>query len=166
VITGRKVPGYQGGFLLDGGVHFVAGLRLLLNAAGEEVNQVSSLASLLVERLGPVDTIHAVATTKSGVTGTVMMTFGTQHKFGTEIEIVTTNGVVTWNPAHVTVSGGSKSDRDYKSSDSGVMAEVAAFGKSLAAKMPDPLQTPEQAFADLKVVEGLLESKGQLKAVA
>lgn len=146
-------------------MHFVAGLRLLLGAAGEQVSQVSSLASLLVERLGPVDTVHAIATTKSGASGTVTMTFGTQHKSGLEIEIVTTNGVVTWNPVHLTVSGGSKRDQEYQY-DSGVMAEVAAFAKSLAAKTPDPLQTPEEAFADLKVLEGLLVSDGQLKAVA
>lgn len=146
-------------------MHYIAGLRLLLGAAGEDVSQVSSLASLLVDRLGPVDTVHGVATTTSGASGTVTMTFGTQHRSGLEIEIVTTNGVVTWNPVHVTVSGGLKSDADCKY-DSGVKAEVAAFAKSLAAKTPDPLQTPEEAFADLKVLEGLLVSNGQLKSVA
>jgi predicted dehydrogenase len=106
--------------------------------------------------------VHAVATTKSGASGTVTMTFGTQHKSGLEIEIVTTNGVVTWNPKHLTVVG--KSDKDYKY-DSGVVSEVAAFAKSLDAKTPDPLQSPEEAFADLQMLEGLLESKGQLKSV-
>jgi len=160
--TGRKTPNYQGGFLLDGGVHFVAGLRLLLAAGGEEVTQVSSLASLLVDRLGPVDTVHAVATTASGATGTVTVTFGTQHKSGLEIEVVTTNGVVNWNPRHVTVVG--KSERDYEY-DSGVKAEVAAFGRSVEAGTPDPLQTPEEALGDLRVLEGLLVSGGQLKSV-
>lgn len=160
--TGRKVPGYQGGFLLDGGVHFVAGLRLLLGAAGEEVSQVASFASLLVERLGPVDTVHAVATTKSGASGTITITFGTEHKSGLEIEVVTTNGTVTWNPEEVVVS---KKSQKFQYS-SGVKAEVAVFAKSLESKTPDPLQTPEEAFADLQFLEALLESKGQVKAIA
>ncbi|KAH8902913.1 NAD(P)-binding protein [Coniochaeta sp. PMI_546] len=158
----RKVPGYQGGFLLDGGVHFVAGLRLLLGAAGEEVSQVASFASLLVERLGPVDTVHAVATTKSGVSGTITITFGTEHKSGLEIEVVTTNGTVTWSQEEVVVS---KKSQKFQYS-SGVKAEVAVFGKSIESKTPDPKQTPEEAFADLQFLESLLESKGQVKAIA
>lgn len=138
-------------------MHFVAGLRLLLGAVGEELNQVSSVGNLLVERLGPVDTVHALATTKSGVSGTVVMSFGTEHKRGLTIEVVTTNGSVTWSPTEV-------SGKEFQY-DSGVKSEVAAFGKSLDAKTPDPLQTPEEAFKDLQVLEGLLESKGQLKSV-
>ena len=157
--TGRKKPEYQGGFLLDGGVHFVAGLRLLLGAAGDEVKDVVCFADLLLERLGPVDTVHAVATTASGASGTIVMSFGTEHKSGLEIEVVTTNGTVTWNPREVVVA---KSGKKFES-DSGVKSEVAAFGKSLADEKPDPLQTPEEAFADLQMLEGLLESKGRLR---
>ncbi|KAB5513371.1 hypothetical protein GE09DRAFT_632842 [Coniochaeta sp. 2T2.1] len=158
----RKVPGYQGGFLLDGGVHFIAGLRLLLGAAGEEINQVVSFADLLVDRLGPHDTVHAVASTKSGAKGTITISFGTEHKKGLEVEIVTTNGTVNWTQEEVKVS-----DKSQKFEySSGVKAEVAVFGKSLESKTPDPLQTPEEAFADLQFLEGLLESKGQVKALA
>ncbi|KAB5515131.1 hypothetical protein GE09DRAFT_1161052 [Coniochaeta sp. 2T2.1] len=157
----RKVPGYQGGFLLDGGVHFAAGLRFLLGAAGEEVNQVVSFIDLLVARLGPHDTVHAVASTKSGAKGTITISFGTEHKRGLEIEIVTTNGTVSWNPEEVNVTGRSQK---YAYS-SGVTAEVAAFGKSLESKTTHPLQTPEEAFTDLQLVEGLLQSNGQAKVV-
>ena len=65
----RKVLGYQGGFLLDGGVHFVAALRMLLAAAGEEVAQLVGFSGLLEERLGPVDTVNSVAVTKGGKDG-------------------------------------------------------------------------------------------------
>ena len=158
---GRKTPGYQGGFLLDGGVHFVAGLRFLLGAVGEEVDKVVSFADLLVERLGPHDTVHAVASTKSGAKGTITMSFGTEHKRGLEIQIVTTNGTVTWNPEEVNVTG--KSQKYAYSS--GVAAEVVAFAKSIEVKTADPLQTPEEAFADLQLLEGLLVSEGQAKSV-
>ena len=143
-------------------MHFIAGLRLLLGAAGEEVNQVVSFADLLVDRLGPHDTVHAVASTKSGAKGTITISFGTEHKKGLEVEIVTTNGTVTWNPEEVKVS-----DKTQKFAfSSGVKAEVAVFGKSLESETPDSKQTPEEAFADLQFLEGLLESKGQVKALA
>ncbi|KAI5119997.1 hypothetical protein M0805_004440 [Coniferiporia weirii] len=53
----RTVPDYQGGFLLDGGVHSVALLRLLLP---DPIKQVTSFASLSQPHLPPHDTITAL----------------------------------------------------------------------------------------------------------
>ncbi|EJD01910.1 NAD-binding protein [Fomitiporia mediterranea MF3/22] len=53
----RTVPDYQGGFLLDGGVHSVALLRMLLP---EPMKQVTSFASLSRPHLPPHDTVTAL----------------------------------------------------------------------------------------------------------
>ncbi|KAL5520816.1 hypothetical protein ACEPAF_2819 [Sanghuangporus sanghuang] len=53
----RTVPDYQGGFLLDGGVHSVAILRTLLL---DPLKQVTSFASLSRPHLPPQDTITAL----------------------------------------------------------------------------------------------------------
>ncbi|KAH8112867.1 NAD-binding protein [Phellopilus nigrolimitatus] len=53
----RTVPDYQGGFLLDGGVHSVALLRTLLP---DSIKQVTSYASLSRPHLPPQDTITAL----------------------------------------------------------------------------------------------------------
>ncbi|THH08227.1 hypothetical protein EW145_g2847 [Phellinidium pouzarii] len=53
----RTVPDYQGGFLLDGGVHSVALLRMLLP---DPIKQVTSYASLSQPHLPPQDTITAL----------------------------------------------------------------------------------------------------------
>lgn len=47
----RKDPKYQGGFVLDGGIHSIAGLRLLMNGAGEEVTRVSAFTNQLQKHL-------------------------------------------------------------------------------------------------------------------
>jgi len=161
--TGRKVPEYQGGFLLDGGVHFVAGLRALLSAAGgQEIAQVAAFSALLEERLLPVDTVHAVAVTKEGKTGTIGLSFGTEFKAGLEVEIVTTNGSIVWNPRGVqttTTKDGEKVEtKEEFGSDSGVTAEVAAFVAAIAAGKEDPRQTPLEALKDLEIIQALLES--------
>ncbi|CAK7211323.1 hypothetical protein SBRCBS47491_001085 [Sporothrix bragantina] len=156
----RKVPGYQGGFLLDGGVHFLAGLRFLLAAAGDEVARVVCFSSLLEKRLPPVDSVHAVAATRGGVNGTVSISFGTEFKATLEVCVVTTEGRVTWDPSKVVSVRRSQTEEDTKTfeQDFGVVAEVAAFAKSVAAGKADPLQSPQEALQDLALLEALLQS--------
>ncbi|KDQ32487.1 hypothetical protein PLEOSDRAFT_1091124 [Pleurotus ostreatus PC15] len=54
----RTVPDYQGGFLLDGGVHTAAALRVMLPSP---LTHLSGFASLNKDYLPPHDTIHAIA---------------------------------------------------------------------------------------------------------
>lgn len=112
------------------------------------------------ERLQPLDTIHGVASTKQGVNGSIVLSFGTEFKNGTDLEIITTNGTVSWSPTEVktvTKEGESKKEFEYSS---GVGEEVAVFARAIKAGTGkvDGLQTPEEAFRDLEVLEGLLES--------
>src|ERR1700734_1271977 len=72
----RKVPPHQGGFLLDGGVHFTAGLRLLMGPENPLVS-LSAYTTQLQEHLPPVDTIDVTAKAKNGATGTISISFGT-----------------------------------------------------------------------------------------
>ncbi|KAF8607265.1 oxidoreductase family protein [Ceratobasidium sp. AG-I] len=55
----RTVPDYQGGFLLDGGVHHAAALRVILPFS-LGTSTVSGIASLTRDYLKPHDTIQAV----------------------------------------------------------------------------------------------------------
>jgi len=150
-------------------VHFIAALRLLLGASGADnrISGVAAFMNLLEERLPPVDTVHAVAVTKSGRSGTIAISFGTEFKSGLEIEIVTTKGAVIWNPRGVKTvtkdpSTGEKveSEDKYPNYDSGVKAEVAQFARSIAEGKveADAKQSPSEALGDLEVIQALLES--------
>ncbi|KAJ4288732.1 hypothetical protein N0V88_007266 [Collariella sp. IMI 366227] len=161
----RKTPGYQGGFLLDGGVHFVAALRFLLAASGQDIKQLVGFTALLNEQLIPVDTINAVALTQDAKSGTISISFGTEFKSGLEVEIVTTNGAVTWNPTGVkTVTRKSEGSEEKAEENkefaysSGVAAEVAAFSKAIEAGQVEAFQAPSEAFKDLEILQRLLES--------
>lgn len=68
----RKEPQHQGGFLLDGGVHFTAALRLVL---GVPVQTVCAFSRLNKEMLAPIDTIHATLKLADGTTGTFGSSF-------------------------------------------------------------------------------------------
>ncbi|KAF3762111.1 NAD(P)-binding protein [Cryphonectria parasitica EP155] len=168
----RKVPQYQGGFLLDGGVHFVAGLRYMLAAVGEDIKYLAAFTSLQKKKLPPVDTLHGVAKTQNGA-GILCLSYGTEYKSGVELEVVTDNGSVTWNGPTVTItmksSSGEKAEQSKDFSyDSGVTAEVAAFGHSINAGKADPRQTPIEALKDLEALQKLLlsgESNGHVQSV-
>jgi predicted dehydrogenase len=67
------------GFLLDGGVHHAAGLRLLLGPDNPLVF-LSAFTVQLQEHLPPVDTISAIANAKDGAVGTISISFGTSYK--------------------------------------------------------------------------------------
>lgn len=161
--TGRKTPEFQGGFVLDTGVHFVASLRLLLAAVGDEITQIVSYSGLLENHLHPVDTVHSIVSTKGARHGTICMSFGTEFKSGLEIEITTTNGAVLWKPVGVKSTTKSESGELLNEQvtfvyNNAVRTEIEAFSQSIVAGAPDPRQTPLEALKDLVVLQALVES--------
>ncbi|KAL2152878.1 hypothetical protein VTH82DRAFT_4033 [Thermothelomyces myriococcoides] len=168
----RKVPQHQGGFLLDGGVHFVAALRFLLDAAGQGVKKLVGFSALLDKALPPVDTVHAAAVTEGGRSGTIVLSFGTRFKSDTLVEIVTTNGSVSWSPTEVKTvagkgdgSGDKVEERKEFPWTSAVTEEVAAFANGIAAGKLDDFQSPREALKDLEILQALLESGDEDAAV-
>ena len=157
----RKVPEYQGGFLLDGGVHFVAGTRLLLEGAGEKVNRLSAFTAQLQEHLPPVDTMHATLQVGSGASGTLSVSFGTTDT-GSEYFFAAEKGTVTVLRGKVVVTKDGKSEEeDFPEEGSGVKQEVKAWAEGLAQGKPNARQSPEEALEDLKILEAALKSGEQ-----
>lgn len=154
VTSWRKTPEYQGGFLLDGGVHMLAGLRLILGST-EHLTVVSAQTQQLQDYLPPVDTVDAVVQTKSGATGVVSLSWGSDFN-DNSFEFACEKGVVTLQFDNVTVNG---VQHHIEFDGKGVVPEVAEFastvlnGRSVAER-----QSPEQALADLEALEQMLES--------
>jgi predicted dehydrogenase len=168
----RQVPDYQGGFLLDGGVHFVAGLRHMLASGKEQITLLAAFTSLLQKKLAPVDTVHATMKLTNGNNGTFNVSFGCEFKSGFEIQVVTDKGAVTVTPTDVTTttknSSGEKEDKVEKFEySSGVKPEILSFAQSIEAGKGDERATPQQALMDLRILQSLLESgedNGQVKS--
>ncbi len=140
----------------------MAGLRFLLSAAGHEIKQLAGYSALLDERLVPVDTLHAVALTQKGKSGTIAISFGTEFKDVTEVEIVTTNGTVVWGPTEVKSVAGKGGEKVEETKtfpySSGVVAEVAAFAQGIEAGAIDAFQSPAEALKDVELIQRMLES--------
>lgn len=159
----RKTPEYQGGFLLDGGVHFTAAARLLLSATKpDRILRVSAFTRQLQEHLPPVDTVDAVFQSEQGVTGTFAVSFGTTTD-AWEFTVACENGSVTVGRDVVTVrEGGQREGKEtvtrFADQGSGVKEEVKAWAEALAKGKQsgkveiDPRQQPHEAMYDLETV--------------
>ncbi|KAJ5690598.1 hypothetical protein N7462_004990 [Penicillium macrosclerotiorum] len=150
----RKTPEYQGGFLLDGGVHMIAGLRMILGST-EPITAVSAQSQQQQSYLPPVDTVDAVVQTRSGAKGLVSLSWGSP--FSDNIfEFACEKGVVTMHFDGVTVNG---VDHHIAFDGKGVVPEVAEFADAIVNGRPvEKRQSPEEALADLEVLEQMLQS--------
>lgn len=163
----RQAPDYQGGFLLDGGVHFVASLRKIL---GEPIEKIVSFSKLTLCHLPPIDTVNAVGLLKDGTSGTISMSFGAT-KGGLETIVQFEKGYVNASPGSFTYRAlGDKDETKVEIKDNDgvkpVHKEVDAFIKGVMSKKSDPQQSPEEAFDDLAILEALCQSNGTLYTVA
>lgn len=151
----RKNPTHQGGFLLDGGVHVTAGLRLLLGPENT-VARLSAYSARLQKHLPPLDTIDATMRTKSGATGTFSVSFGTSFT-GYDFSIACEGGTVNLSVFESTVSTvfeGKEEKVKVADEKTGVPPEVRKWGEALAAGGRNDKQIPEEALADLELVSG------------
>jgi predicted dehydrogenase len=131
-------------------------MRLLLGAE-EPFVSVSANSTQLQKHLPPVDTVDATLKTKSGVTGTISISFGTTFK-GTGYSVACEKGVV--NVLRQTVKVGDET-KEVPNEKTGVPTEVRAWGESIQAGKADTKQSPEEALADLELLEGMLRSGEQ-----
>ncbi|KAB8260676.1 hypothetical protein BDV32DRAFT_158611 [Aspergillus pseudonomiae] len=98
----RRKPEYQGGFVLDGGVHVVAALRLILGQS-DGLAMVAAHSSLRQEHLAPVDTVDALVKTRSGATGVLSVSYGSEIN-DSVFEFTCADGVVTLDFDRLTLS--------------------------------------------------------------
>ncbi|KAI9859324.1 MAG: hypothetical protein M1824_003838 [Vezdaea acicularis] len=166
----RKTPEYQGGFLLDGGVHVTAGLRMLL--APDLVTSTHAFTTQLREHLPPVDTVDAILKTKAGVQGALSISFGTTLN-GSEYTIICETGSVSVYRGSVTVRSGiegedAENTKEFPDEGSGVRQEVKAWAEGIATGTQNSKLDPAEAIMDLKVLEAMLrsgEENGTIKEV-
>ncbi|KAI0625980.1 NAD(P)-binding protein [Pyrenophora tritici-repentis] len=158
----RKKPEHQGGFLLDGGVHFVAATRLLLQGGGQKINKVSAFTAQLQEYLPPVDTLNATMQLGNGASGTLSISFGTTDT-GSEYLVACEKGSVHVSRGKVIVTrdGKEAETKEFPDKGNGVNQEIKAWAKSLEEGKRNEMQSPEEALKDLEILEVCLMSGEQ-----
>ncbi|KAF4928917.1 hypotheticall protein [Colletotrichum viniferum] len=156
----RKKPDYQGGFLLDGGVHFAATVRLLLGTEAAP-ESIAAFSDLTRPHLPPIDTINAVIKTRSGATGSFAVSVGSSLS-AFDFEVACENGSVTVSGHELIVKplDGEARTTQFEQT-TGVKEEVKAWAEALVSGKPNPLQSTDEALADLEFLEKIFKSGEQ-----
>jgi predicted dehydrogenase len=158
----RKNPDYQGGFLLDGGVHFIAGLRKILPSP---IAIVSAFTRLNRDYLPPADTVHATFQLADGATGIYGNT-SAASRFVYDVELMGQEGYILASVAYfgeskveLVLKDGTKESQEFKDANKNAIAEeFRVFAEAISHNREDPNGSPEEALADLAIVESMLTS--------
>jgi len=162
----RKTPQYQGGFILDGGIHHVALLRYV---SGQEIIETRGFARQVAAHMPPLDTVNAGILLSGGATGTFSMSFAST-KSATEYLFIGIQGTLsmTGSPAETNVkiedvSG--KIRRDETVKNHSVEREIKAFLDAVESRNAESRIGPEEALNDLAVIESLCSNGGKVDIV-
>lgn len=165
----RKRPNHQGGLVLDAGIHFVAQLRSILGSENA-LESVSAYTAQVQPHLPPLDTLHCLLRTKSGIIGSICVSAGTLYLDGAEISFSFEDGAIISEAGKVIIKAadleakkeGRKEvdteEQEFDLSTYGVKEEVIAWAEGLVLGKPNPAQSVEEALADLEVMEKMFKS--------
>ena len=152
--TWRNSGEVLGGYLLDGGVHHIAGLRVLLG----EIESVCALTAAHRAYLPPADTMSAALRFASGVVGTYLITYAVGSTLGTDaVHIGGTEGSLRVSRGELVLMRGEESERQEFNVLISVREELAAFLAAVRDGAPHR-NSPQEALQDLAVVEAMLAS--------
>ncbi len=150
----RRSGEFLGGFLLDGGVHHVAGLRALLG----EIESVCALTTAHRTDLPPADTMGVAMRFANGVLGTYLITYAVSSTLGTDaIHIGGTEGSLRVSRGELVLRRGAESERQQFNVFISVREELAAFAAAVRGGACHR-NSPQEALQDLAVVEAMLKS--------
>lgn len=148
----RRNPEHQGGYIFDGGVHYMAAIRKIVPGT---VHTVSAVGRQIQEHLPPLDTIHSVLKMNDGLTGTFALSYGCQSFFF-EFRIHGERGIVKLSQMKVKFEGSGLEESYDFTEDSwfseAMRLEYTAFANAILEGDFNTLASPEEALKDVAMV--------------
>jgi len=159
----RKEPKYQGGFLLDGGVHYAAVMRMIVG----EIKEVNAQVSQIRSHLPPADTISSSIKYENGALGTCFITFSMLQSTPHSLKVIGDKGSIRVTRSEVELTQNNSdgiviTKPDLK--DEAILVELSTFLDAIATKhLPNNsnsslVNSPQEALQDVAVIEAMLES--------
>ena len=157
----RRSGMFQGGFLLDSGVHFVAAIRMI---AGE-ITAVAAHAAQLAPDLPPADTLTASLQFANGALGVYLSCFAVDTPWGAPLTLVGAHGSLRVARGRVEVVDAQGTVETITCvAYNGVERELIAFAAAIREGLPHR-NTPDEALRDVAVIEAMLGSAHTEQAV-
>lgn len=147
----RRDGSFPGGFLVDGGVHHIAAMRLVLG----EIAEVTAHATQHDPSLPPADTLTATLRFESGALGSYTVTYAAAAPWPPLLHIIGTHGALAVQRREVTVTAGGDTRLIECSGFDGIEKELAAFAAAIRQGAAHR-NSPQEALQDLAVMEALL----------
>jgi predicted dehydrogenase len=159
--TWRRAGDFPGGFLLDGGVHFVAAMRMI---AGE-ITGVAAHTAQFTPDLPPADVMTASLQFANGALGVYLACFAAATPWDAGLTVVGERGSLRVARGRVEIADAQgKVETIPCAFYNGVEWELAAFAAAIREGAPHR-NTPEEARRDVAVVEAMLGSARTERAV-
>ncbi len=153
----RRSGRIPGGFLLDGGVHHVAALRLILG----ELEVVGAAPTQVSPDLPPADTLSATLRFANGVVGSYLSCYAAASPWPPALHIVGHAGSLRVERGRIEVTRGGATEVIPCPARDGLDNELMAFADAIQRGIPHR-NTPQEALADLQVMEAMLAVDGSL----
>ncbi len=156
----RFSGGFPGGMLMDGGVHHIAVMRMLLG----DIAEVSAFTKQVRDDLPPADTLSAVLRFESSLLGTYSVTYATAAPWPPALHIAGEQGTVRVHRGELQVTQNGETTTVPVQAGKGVERELAAFATAIRQGQPRA-NTPEQGLQDVAIIEAMLRSAETGRAV-
>ncbi|CAN5421609.1 Gfo/Idh/MocA family oxidoreductase [soil metagenome] len=159
----RRSGNFPGGYILDGGIHQVASLRLIVG----EVAAVSAILTQVNPDLQPADTISATLHFANGALGTYLASYAVGSPWPAYLHVVGEKGSLRVLRGEIEFTSEGKTQMIKCEGFDGVQKELAAFATAIREGSPHR-NSAEEALRDLAVVEAMLHAaeSGQRVAVS
>ncbi|OAX79054.1 hypothetical protein ACJ72_06629 [Emergomyces africanus] len=161
----RNAPEYQGGFVLDAGVHFIALIRMV---AGQEIVETKSFTAQFAPHLPPIDTVNAALKFSKGAQGSISISFAAAAYIA-DFVFVGSSGTLTIKRNSLGISvclegADLKQVSEEVFQPDGNKNEISAFVRAIAAGKCEKAASPREALADVAVIESLCSGGGVVQS--
>lgn len=151
--TWRRSGDFFGGSIMDGGVHHVAVLRMVLG----EITEVTAQTAHISPLFDVDETLSATLRFANGVLGTYFVTYGQGAPWPGDLYITGDDGALRVQRGRIEITRAGQTEAITCTKFDGVEQELVAFAAAIQ-EGKSHRNTPEEALRDVAVIEAMLRS--------
>ncbi len=149
----RRSTDFAGGMLMDGGVHHISALRMIVG----EIAAVSAVTSHTSDVFAMDDTLSATLRFANGAVGSYLVSYGIGAPWPGYLYVVGDQGALRVQRGEIELTRGKTTEVITCPKFDGVTNEFTAFADAIQQGTPH-INTPQAALLDVAIVEALLQA--------